>query len=197
MRVLIVDDSEDARMILTKTLESAGYKVQDAANGVAALLKAKESPPDMIISDILMPEMDGYKLCREVKQSKQLRKIPFIIYTSTYTTPKDENFAKALGASCFIIKPLEPPKFLEIINAVAHDLKEHKLHVPRMPLEDDDELSKIHRELVSKKLDDKVKDLDATKGALREKDHQLHAAKEKYQKLVESANDEIIVPDND
>ena len=68
MKILIVDDSEDARIILKKTLESYGYTVEEATNGEDALKIARQSPPDMIISDILMPVMDGYRFCKEVKR---------------------------------------------------------------------------------------------------------------------------------
>ncbi len=195
MNVLIVDDNDDARIILRKNLECNGYTIQDAFNGADALSKAKDSPPDMIISDILMPEMDGYKLCREFKQNKKLRKIPFIFYTSTYTTPKDEKFAEALGATRFIVKPMEPAKLLEIINTVALELKEHTLHVPRMPMEDDSELSRVHSEIVSTKLNNKIKDLDSIKETLQERERKLNAAEIKYRKLIETANDAIIISD--
>lgn len=197
MKILIVDDNKDARLILKKTLESAGYKVQDAPNGLEALNLAKASPPDMIISDILMPEMDGYKLCREVKQNKTLRKIPFIFYTSTFTTSKDEKHGEALGASQFIIKPTEPDKFLHIINNLITKHKESRLHVPRMPLDDETELAREHEEIVSQKLDKKIKDLEDMEHALLSKDAQLRASEKKYRKLVESVSDAIIIADAD
>ncbi len=83
MNILIVDDNEDSRIILRKTLEFEGHRVMEAPNGAEARKAVKESPPDMIISDILMPEMDGFRFCHEVKQIDCLRKIPFIFYTST------------------------------------------------------------------------------------------------------------------
>ncbi|MBU0661612.1 response regulator, partial [Patescibacteria group bacterium] len=98
MKILIVDDNEDVRMILKKTLESNGYSVKDASNGKEALKAAKESPPDIIISDILMPVMDGFQLCREMKADEILKKIPFVFYTATYTDEKDEELALKLGA---------------------------------------------------------------------------------------------------
>ena len=72
------------------------------------LEKAHADPPDLIVSDILMPVMDGYTLCRQCKSDEHLKQIPFIFYTATYTEPKDEKFALSLGADRFVLKPQEP-----------------------------------------------------------------------------------------
>jgi len=106
MKILIVDDNEDARMVLRKNLESNGHAVEEAADGAAALRRAKASPPDMIIADILMPRMDGFQLCRAAKADDALKNLPFVFYTATYTTEKDKDFALSLGASRFILKPI-------------------------------------------------------------------------------------------
>ena len=103
MKILVVDDIEDVRMILRIALEKTGYEVEEAVNGVRALELIRRSLPDLIISDILMPEMDGFAFCRAVKSDQQLRTIPFIFYTATFIEPKDEKLAMALGASRFII----------------------------------------------------------------------------------------------
>ena len=159
MKILVVDDNEDSRMILRKTLENDGYAVKEASDGAEALTLAEESPPDMIISDILMPVMDGFRLCREVKHKKQLRKIPFIFYSSAYVDPKDEKLAMSMGASRFILKPIEIDEFLNILKEVLQEYKEDRLYVPRMPLEDESELFRMYEESIVKKLDEKVTEL--------------------------------------
>ena len=127
MRILIVDDHADSRIILRKTLESDGYTVMTASNGAEALKAARELLPDMIISDILMPVMDGFRLCREIRQDKQLCKIPFVFYTATYMDPKDERLAMSLGASRYIIKPADTAEFLRTIKGVFQEYKKKKL----------------------------------------------------------------------
>jgi PAS domain S-box-containing protein len=87
-----------------------------AGHGAEALEKARQDPPDLTISDILMPVMDGFALCREFKKDARLKSIPFVFYTATYTDERDREFALSLGAARFIVKPEEPAAFMEIIR---------------------------------------------------------------------------------
>jgi len=159
MRILIVDDNEDSRVILKKTLEYDRHTVEAACNGEEALNKAGLSLPDMIISDILMPGMDGFRLCHELKQHEKLQKIPLILYTATYVDPKDKKLAMSLGASRFILKPIETDEFLKIIHNVFQEYNEEKLPVPENPDEEKHELSRMYEESVVRKLDEKIQEL--------------------------------------
>ncbi len=114
--ILIVDDNEENIYLLRALLQGDGYRVVASANGVEALDKARAHPPDLIISDILMPVMDGFSLCREWKKDGRLRRIPFIFYTATYTDERDRKFALDLGAEQFIVKPEEPTAFIQVIR---------------------------------------------------------------------------------
>ena len=127
MKILIVEDDANSRTYLERALKSQGYSVESAANGVAGLEQAEQSPPDLIISDIMMPEMDGFELCRRVKTDERLRSIPFVFYTATYVEPKDEKLAMALGASRFLIKPMELDDFFRAIKAVIDEYQERSL----------------------------------------------------------------------
>ena len=113
--ILIADDNKDNLYLLQSMLASSGYTVVMATNGAEALEKARKSPPDLIISDILMPVMDGFSLCNAWEKDPALKDIPFVFYTGTYTDPKDEQFALSLGADRFIVKPKEPELFLKIV----------------------------------------------------------------------------------
>src|SRR6185369_8636997 len=134
MKILIVEDDANSRTYLERALNSQGYSVESAANGVAGLEQANRSRPDLIISDILMPDMDGFELCRRVKTDEQLLGIPFVFYTATYVEPKDEKLAMALGASRFLIKPMEPEDFFRTIKAVIDEHQARGLEVPLQPL---------------------------------------------------------------
>ena len=121
MKILIVEDDVNSRVFLERALLSQGYTVESAANGVQALDKAVLSPPDLIISDIMMPEMDGFELCRRVKSDERFRAIPFVFYTATYIDQKDEKLAMGIGASRFLIKPMETKKFFSAISEVMEE----------------------------------------------------------------------------
>ena len=77
---------------------------------------ARQNPPDLIVSDILMPVMDGFSLCREWKKDERLKGIPFIFYTATYTDDRDRDFALSLGAERFLLKPMDPEDLLEAVR---------------------------------------------------------------------------------
>ncbi len=102
MKILIVEDDVNSRVFLERALLSQGYTVESAANGVQALEKAVLSPPDLIISDIMMPEMDGFELCRRVKTDERLHTIPFVFYTATYIEERMKSWRWRSGRRVFL-----------------------------------------------------------------------------------------------
>ncbi len=116
MKILIVEYNEENRNLLAKQLQTYVHEVTAVANGVEALEQALAQPPDIIISDIMMPKMDGFRLCHECKQDDKLKDIPFVFYTATYTSIEDEKFALSLGAKAYIRKPIEPEAFVQILR---------------------------------------------------------------------------------
>jgi signal transduction histidine kinase len=105
MKVLIVDDNDTNRKLLRINLDGEGVQTCEAEDGIQALSILDKEKVDAIISDILMPKMDGYRLCQEVRKCSWLADIPFIFYTSTYTSPGDEKLALDCGADRYIKKP--------------------------------------------------------------------------------------------
>ena len=91
--VLIVDDKAENVYLLQSMLQGSGFAVQTAGNGAEALALARRTPPDLIVSDILMPVMDGFTFCREIRKDPLLAGTPFIFFTATYTDPPDQEFA--------------------------------------------------------------------------------------------------------
>jgi len=160
MKILVVDDNEHARIILKKTLESEGHTVEVATNGEEALKVARESAPDIIISDILMPVMDGFSLCREWKGDERLRGVPFVFYTATYTDSKDEELALSLGVDRFIVKPVEPDEFIKIIQGLIRDMEKGEIKPKKPALKEEEEVLKLYNERLVKKLEKKMLDLE-------------------------------------
>lgn len=117
IEILIVEDSPTQAEQLKYLLEEHGHFVNIASNGKQALDKLKEYRPSIIISDIVMPEMDGYTLCREIKSDKNLRRIPVILVTAL-SDPDDIIKGLESGADNFIMKPYEKKYLLKIIQQI-------------------------------------------------------------------------------
>ena len=116
MRALVVDDLAYNLRTLRAVFQSAGYEVETAADGQAALDAARARRPDFIVTDILMPKLDGFQLCRAIKTDPALASIPVVFYTGSYVESADREFGTALGAAAYLLKPLEPR---ELVSAVA------------------------------------------------------------------------------
>lgn len=155
-KALIVDDIKENLYLLESLLKAYGYKTVAANNGAEALGLALKDPPDIIVSDILMPVMDGYALCREWKKDEVLKEIPFVFYTATYTHPKDEEFALTLGADKFIVKPQEPDIFMSIIENVLVEFRNGKILANQPEESSEVELLKEYNETLIRKMEDRM-----------------------------------------
>ncbi len=123
--ILIADDSEPDRELLKLLLELNGYRVTVAGNGVEALAAARSCRPDVIVSDVAMPKMDGFLLCHAWMQDPELRTVPFIFYSANLTLAKDEHVGKALGAARYLIKPMQQESFLQELRSVLQQWDGH------------------------------------------------------------------------
>jgi PAS domain S-box-containing protein len=104
--ILIVDDFEPNRKLLNALFSHEGFEVREAGDGAEGLRVLERGKVDVVVSDILMPNMDGYRLCAEMRRQARLREVPFVFHTSTDTSPGDEALALELGADLFIRKPV-------------------------------------------------------------------------------------------
>jgi CheY-like chemotaxis protein len=116
MTVLIVDDLAVNRKLLRAQLEGEGFVVVEAADGVEAMQVLGREPIDAVISDILMPRMDGYRLCHEVRKNPTFLRLRFVLYSSTYTSPADVRLSGTVGADQFIAKPASITAILEALK---------------------------------------------------------------------------------
>jgi two-component sensor histidine kinase/CheY-like chemotaxis protein len=156
IKILIVDDLADNRYLLRSLLLGCGHQVAEAANGTKALEILAEEAWDLVISDILMPVMDGYQLCREIRSSERLRHLPFIFYTATYIDPKDEEFALKLGADRFFRKPMEPQIFMEHIRSFIEEIAKNPDQARPTIQGDEKEILKLYNMRLVHKLETKV-----------------------------------------
>jgi PAS domain S-box-containing protein/putative nucleotidyltransferase with HDIG domain len=168
MKILIVDDREENLYLLETLLKGSGYEVISAKDGLEALAKLKEEPIDLIISDILMPRMDGFQLCRECNKDDSLKKMPFIFYTATYTDKKDEEFALSLGADRFIVKPQEPEIFLKLLKEAIEEHKKGALVAPKEPIKEEEIFFEKYNKRLVHKLEKKMLDLKKSNRAIQE-----------------------------
>lgn len=193
--VLIVDDNKQNRYLLEVLLEGHGYTTVSAVNGAEALASARRHPPDLVIADILMPVMDGYSLCRQMKTDADLNHIPFIFYTATYTEPEDHAFAIGLGAERFLIKPLDPEDLIRIIGEVLRQ----QVSAPgggtgAAGLLPEHEFLERHNKALSRKLERKVTqveslhhDLTAEISARRQLEEKLAEAETLFHGILDAA----------
>jgi PAS domain S-box-containing protein len=167
-RALIVDDKDENVFYLRALLEADGCEVESAHNGAEALAKARQTLPDVVISDLLMPVMDGYTLLRHWKSDERSRGIPFIVYTATYTAPADEKLALNLGADAFILKPAEPEEFLARLHSVrASGTTATSKSLPSPPGENE-ALLQAYSEALVRKLEQKMLQLEESNRSLQE-----------------------------
>ncbi|WP_298494150.1 sigma 54-interacting transcriptional regulator [uncultured Algibacter sp.] len=181
--ILIVDDTFENLYLLRVILEEAGYIVIEAKNGSDGLKELyKNNKVELIISDILMPIMDGYLFCQACKKEKLFADIPFVFYTSTYTEELDEDFALKLGATKFLRKPIEHDKLLYTVNNIFGNLEKNKTQIENSKISQD-EVLKLYSERLINKLEQKSLDL-GNEVAERKKAEQLLIQKNEILDLI-------------
>ena len=115
-KVLIVDDDTALRTALIRYLEKRGYSVSDAASGIEGLTQFEQDPPDLVVSDVIMPEMDGLEFCRRLRSLRSGQLVPFI-FLSSRGEVEDRVQGHSIGADDYLIKPFEPRELLAKIEA--------------------------------------------------------------------------------
>jgi two-component system, OmpR family, alkaline phosphatase synthesis response regulator PhoP len=114
-RILIVDDDEMVRMALVELLRPEGYLLDEAGSGKEALVKIDENKYDLMMFDIIMPEIDGIELCKRVRAREEYKEIP-IVFLTAKSREQDKVKGLEAGANLFLSKPISPEKLLGIIS---------------------------------------------------------------------------------
>jgi signal transduction histidine kinase/DNA-binding response OmpR family regulator len=153
--ILIVEDRPIERKYLVTLLRSVGHAVTEASDGAEALLLARRRTPDLVISDILMPTIDGYEFVRQMRENQTLARTPVIFYTATYHEREALTLAQECGAE-ILTKPCDPKTILaKVDTALTGEPATH-------PVQDSSRFSQEHARLVSSTLAGKIRDLEAS-----------------------------------
>jgi PAS domain S-box-containing protein len=191
--VLIAFERESEQGAVEQLLAGRGHQVLKSANGLAALDAARREPPDLIISDIVLPRMDGFALCRKWKQDERLQSIPFVFYTRRHDDPKYERFALELGAERFLARSVQPEALGNAVDELlvgkpktqapiapppvgdaSAAKRSHALDKDKQSLEQDKQALEKHKQSLEKE----KQSLDKEKQALEKEKHALQSEKQ-------------------
>ena len=197
--LLIVEDDPDILKLLDATLTFRGYRVITAQNGRDGLEAIRLKQPAIVITDIMMPTLDGFGLVHRIRINPETREIPVVFITATYVTREDRDFALSIGATRFIQKPVDLEKFLATIAELMdqglpetkpfNELDFYKEYRKRLELKLDEKNKQIAREehLLGTKADKEDQSVQLSlRRATRERDelklllHQIHGQLQKY-----------------
>ncbi len=157
MKVLIADDNNASCKLLRAVLEAAGHAVIVAGDGQEALALLEHQSVDAIISDLLMPNLDGFRFCRQVRQDRRWHNIPFICYTAIYCSLDDEKLALDLGADAYLRKPSTRANILAALRAALDRAREGQEPRCKASHAELDVLNQYSRPLVAELEDQNIK----------------------------------------
>jgi len=191
MNLLIVDDTPTNLKLLRAQLEAEGHAVFEAHNGVDALALLERQRMDVVISDIFMPEMDGYRLCYEIRKHARLHDLPIILCTSTYTSVEDEKLVRDVGADKYLKRPVSR----ETIVAALHEVLAMPHAAPQPKALQEVEVLKEYSERLVSKLEKKNTGLQAQTEALTAEIANRKRAEKRFHTLFEFAPDAVVMID--
>ncbi len=186
MKILIVDDNATNRELLRLPLQSQSHEVVEAADGAEALQLLSTQDFQLMISDIPLPTMDGYRLCFEARQNPRLKKLPIILYSSGYLSPTDGDLPLRSGAVAFLERPATPEKLEQVLREVTAPPGPAETPSP----EADPGVFKRYSERLVTKL--KEKNLE-----LFRRTEELVASEEKFRQLAENIQEVFFITNSD
>lgn len=199
LSVLLVDDIPENLELLEDVLAENGYVPVMARNGVEALELVRREPVHMIVADAMMPKMDGFQLCKEVRALPSGASLPFIIYTGNYVDATDQEFARSIGVDRYVVKYAGLGTLVQAINELAQQRYGRRPEEPAPAPEqiDDQEFLEKHRAIVIKKLEEKMAELEMYADTLIRKNREIQASEDRYRTLFDHASIAIFVLDRE
>jgi PAS domain S-box-containing protein len=200
--ILVVDDDDSYRSMIEQCLVQKGCRVISAADGAEALAKAHQSPPDLILSDILMPTMDGFALCRKWHQDSELCAIPFVFCSATYTDPKDAALGLSFGARQFIHKSSDLRTLWDALEQILLAAPTSERVECLLSAWDEPKSLKSYNDRLIHKLETKMVQLQETQKALQDEierrkllEKALSDSEKQFRAFVENSVDGLLVTD--
>lgn len=198
MKILLVEDNTEDRLVMKYNIEAHGCEVIEADDGEDGLKKALSYKPDVIISDALMPKMDGFQFLRKIKQVEVLKDIPFIFYSAVYTGYKEAELAVSLGAEAFIIKPKEPEEFWQELLGLLEECKYKKTDALKAELiTEEEEFLRRYSNIVVSKLEEKVKELEKAKDCAEKSEAEFRKLSKEFHGVLDAIPDNLTLQDKD
>ncbi|MBI3977192.1 MAG: response regulator [Chloroflexi bacterium] len=210
--VLLAEDSPTQAQRFVQALEAADFRVRLARDGREVMETARRWRPDVLVSDVLMPVMDGFALCREVRRDPVLGGMPIVLYTVTFLDDGDREFALRLGATRFVVKPTDSAELVGVVREVL--AAGHTAGVP-LAARDAEAFIRGYTERLATKLEQKVAELEEANRLLEQRVAERTAALEmanealqrevaehrtaetKFRTLFEAAPGAIVIVDGD
>jgi diguanylate cyclase (GGDEF)-like protein len=149
-RILVIDDEPAQRKLLATKLSQLGFAVTTAQTGQEGLAKARSEQPHAILSDVLMPGMDGFKLCIQIRKDPSLAQVPVVLFSNSYERESDQKLARGAGAYTLV---RTAPDFHDVTQALLRSLEV----TPAKPIDDPQTFSALHQERLARQLDRQVK----------------------------------------
>lgn len=169
-RILVVDDRNEDRYLLATILATRGHDVVEAGNGEEALHQLQRQHPSLVITDVMMPVMDGFELCSRMREDESLRGIPVMFYSATYTRTDEQDFARAVGGNKYLQKPAEPASVIQAAESLLDGRGTPTEHLPAV------EFWEQHRGILQRKLEQKVNELEQANADLRDSEARARMA---------------------
>ena len=191
MKVLVVDDNHDDLMLLSLVVKRQGHDVLEAVNGKQGFELAAAHRPDLIISDALMPVLDGFQFLKKLKEDAVLKTVPFIFYSATYKADKDLALAASLGADAYIFKPKPPAELWAEVEAALAQNGNLKTVVTGGVT--DAEYFREYSTIVATKLEQKVAELEQAMAERDATEKALIQAKEEWERSFEAIGDIALI----
>ena len=184
MRILIVDDNEINRKLLRVTLATAGHEVVEAADGVEAFERLRSCRFEAVITDILMPRMDGYQLCYKIRRDETFKDLPIVVYSATYTSASDGQLALKVGADRFLRKPAA---HAEILRSLQEAIRAPRPRGEAVAPGTDLETLKQYSEGLVRNLERTNSELEAAQQRLTAANDSLRESERAFREIVEYA----------